>query len=59
MEYIIFYALMIIVGVIGIVKNKMPKYEEDSGYFIELKYYFLFYFLVIVGVMFFAIKIFG
>ena len=59
MEYIIINVLMIIVGIIGIVKNKMPKYKASLGYVTELKYYFLFYFLVIVGVMFFAIKIFG
>lgn len=52
MVYIIIHALMIIVGIIGIIKNKKPKYEEDLGYLIEIKYYLLFYFLVIGGVCF-------
>lgn len=59
MTYIVISVLMIIVGIIGIVKNKMPKYEEGLGYLTEIKYYLLFYFLVIVGVIFLAIEIFG
>jgi len=51
--------LMIIVGLIGILKNKFPKYRESVGFSIEIMYYLAFYALAIMGVVFLILEIFG
>jgi hypothetical protein len=56
MEYIMI-AIMIIVGLIGIIKNKWPKYENGLGFAINANFYFLFYFLFIVGIGMLVIRI--
>lgn len=48
---------MIIVGLIGIIKNKWPKYENGLGFAINANFYFLFYFLFIVGIGMLVIRI--
>ena len=48
---------MIIIGIVGIVKNKRPKYEDGPGFTLEINYYIAFYLLVIVGIIFLIIKI--
>ena len=50
---------MIIVGLIGILKNKFPKYRESVGFSIEIMYYLAFYALAIMGVVFLILEIFG
>lgn len=47
---------MIIIGVIGIWKNKLPKYSDGLGFASEVKFYILFYVLVILGVIFLIIE---
>lgn len=48
---------MIIIGVIGILKNKWPKYRDGPGFAIETNYYFAFYVLVIMGIVFLILEI--
>ena len=57
MNYITFSLLMIVVGVIGILKNKFPKYRDGVGFSISLNYYLMFYGLVILGVLFLILEI--
>lgn len=55
--YILISILMVLVGVIGIVKNKIPKYRGSAGFSIEIIYYLAFYLLVIMGIIFLGIEI--
>lgn len=48
---------MIITGLIGILKNKRPKYEDGPGLAINTNFYLMFYLLFILGIMFFIIKV--
>jgi hypothetical protein len=41
MEYIMI-AIMIIVGLIGIIKNKWPKYENGLGFAINANFFFIY-----------------
>lgn len=50
MIYIIISILMIIIGLIGIWKNKRPKYRDGLGFAADVKFYILFYGLVIAGI---------
>lgn len=50
---------MIVVGTIGIIKNKLPKYKGSAGFSIEIMYYIAFYVLIIMGVVFLILEIFG
>lgn len=59
MTYIIISLLMIIVGFIGILKSKMPKVREGSGFAAEMVFYFSFYLLVIFGIIFSILLISG
>ncbi len=52
MTYIIISILMIIIGLIGIWKNKMPKFDVSPGYAALIKFYFSFYVIIILGVIF-------
>lgn len=56
MKYITISLLMIIVGVIGIFKNKLPKYRHGVGFSLSLNYYLMFYGLVIIGVIFLILE---
>ncbi|WP_430612255.1 hypothetical protein [Flavobacterium sp. JP2137] len=57
MEYIIISLVMIIIGIIGILKNKWPKYRDGPGFAIDTNYYFAFYVLVIMGIVFLILEI--
>ena len=57
MIYIVISIVMILVGVIGIIKNKKPKYEDGLGFSIEVKYYVSFYALLIMGIIFLILEI--
>jgi len=61
MTYIIISILMIIIGLIGIFKNKLPKYKDGPGFGFAayMRYYFYFYVLAIMGVVFLILEIFG
>lgn len=59
MIYIIISVLMIIIGLVGIIKIKKPKYEDGPGFAIETNFYLAFYVLVIMGVVFLILEIFG
>ena len=59
MTYIVISVLMIIVGFIGILKSKVPKVRESSGFAAEMVFYFSFYLLVIYGIIFFILLISG
>ena len=48
---------MIIIGLIGILKNKRPKYEDGPGFALEANYYMAFYLLFIMGIVFLIIKV--
>ncbi len=56
MIYIIISVLSIIIGIIAILKNKRPKYEDDPGFAIETNYYFGSYLLVIAGIIYLILK---
>lgn len=58
MKFIIISLLMIVVGVIGIFKNKLPKYRHGVGFSLSLNYYLMFYALFIMGVIFLILEIF-
>lgn len=47
---------MIITGLIGIWKYKIPKFNGNSGFAAEIRLYFTFYALVILGIIFFIIE---
>ncbi len=55
--YIVISILMIIIGLIGILKNKKPKYEDGFSLAINTNYYLMFYLFFILGVIFLIIKI--
>ncbi len=57
MKYLIISILMIIIGLIGILKNKRPKYEDGPGFAINTNFYLIFYGLFILGIIFFIIEI--
>jgi hypothetical protein len=42
---------MIIIGLIGILKNKWPKYEDGPGLAMNTNFYFMFYGLFILGII--------
>lgn len=47
---------MIITGLIGIWKYKIPKFNGNPGFAAEIRLYFTFYALVILGIIFFIIE---
>jgi len=57
MKYILISIMMIIIGLIGILKNKRPKYEDGPGLAINTNFYLMFYLLFIVGVIFLIIEL--
>ncbi len=57
MTYIIISVIMIIIGLIGIIKIKMPKYRDGAGYAAEMRFYFTFYVLLILGIIFLIFEI--
>lgn len=59
MIYIVISVLMIIIGLIGIFINKLPKYRDGPGFALDMNYYLLFYGLVIMGCVFLMLEIFG
>lgn len=56
--YIIISILAIIIGLIGILKNKWPKYEDGPGFAINTNFYFMFYGLFFAGILSLVIKLF-
>ena len=56
--YIIISILAIIIGLIGILKNKLPKYEDGPGFAINTNYYLMFYGLFFAGILSLVIRIF-
>jgi len=50
---------MVIIGLIGIFKNKLPKYRDGVGFAADMNYYFAFYAMVIMGCVFLIIEFFG
>jgi len=42
---------VIVVGLIGIFKNKLPKYRDGAGFAADVKFYILFYGLVAAGIL--------
>lgn len=57
MIYIVFSVLAIIIGLIGILKNKLPKYRDGPGFAAEVKFYLMFYGLFILGIIALIIEI--
>lgn len=57
MKYILISVLMIIIGLIGILKNKRPKYEDGPGFAINTNFYLMFYMLFIMGIIFLIIEV--
>ena len=58
MTYIVISVLAIIIGLIGIFKNKLPKYRDGPGFAAEMRFYLIFYVLFIAGVFSLIIKLF-
>lgn len=42
--------LFIIIGLIGIIKNKFPKYKDGLGYAAAMRYYLSFWGLLLLGI---------
>lgn len=59
MEKIVVGILFLVIGLIGILKNKSPKYEDGPGFSIETNYYLGSYLLAIIGGAILVIEIFG
>lgn len=59
MTYIIISVLMIIIGLIGIWKNKLPKFRDGAGFAADMNYYLVFYAMVIMGFVFLIIEFSG
>lgn len=59
MEKIVVGILFLVIGLIGILKNKLPKYEDGPGFAIETNYYLGSYLLAIIGGAILVIEIFG
>ncbi|MDR0230112.1 MAG: hypothetical protein LBI72_13780 [Flavobacteriaceae bacterium] len=57
MMYIIISFLAIIIGLIGILKNKLPKYEDGPGLAMNTNFYLMFYGLFILGIISLIIEI--
>lgn len=57
MKNIIISIIFIVVGGIGILKNKVPKWSAGPGFAAEVKFYVFFYLLVIMGVVLFILEI--
>lgn len=43
---------MILLGLVGIVRYKRPKYRDGVGFGLEANFYLSFYFLLIMGMIF-------
>jgi len=50
---------MIVIGLLGIWKYKLPKFRPSPGYASKMRLYFTFYVLVILGCIFLLIEFFG
>ncbi len=59
MIYVIISILMVIIGLVGIVKNKLPKYRDGIGFAAEMNYYLAFYGMFIMGIIFLVIEFFS
>ena len=59
MTYIIISILMIFIGLIGIIKNKLPKFRGSPGFAADMNYYLVFYAMFIMGIVFLIIEFFG
>ncbi|MCP1995121.1 hypothetical protein L1275_000882 [Flavobacterium sp. HSC-61S13] len=57
MGYIIIYLIMIIIGLRGILKTKIPKFKGGARFPIETNYYLSNFLLFFVGIIFLIIKI--
>lgn len=57
MMYIVISILMIAIGLVGILKSKVPKITGNSGFAAEMIAYFSFYLLVVFGFVFVIIEI--
>ena len=56
MTYIIISVLMIVIGLIGIFKNKLPKFRGSPGFAANMNYYLAFYAMVIMGCVYLVIR---
>lgn len=57
MTNIVISILAIIIGLVGIIKNKLPKYRDGAGFSADIKFYFLFYGLAAAGIFSLIIEI--
>lgn len=57
MTNIIISIVLMIIGLIGIFKNKLPKYRNGPGFAAEINFYLLFYGLFIMGVTLLVLEI--
>lgn len=57
MIYIVISVLMIIIGLVGILKTKLPKYRDSPGFAAEIRLYFTFYVLLFAGTFYLVIRI--
>ena len=57
MTNIIISTLAIIIGLVGVFINKLPKYRDGAGFSADIKFYFLFYELVAAGIFTLFIEI--
>ncbi len=57
MIYIVINIVMILVGVIGIIKMKVPKFDGSPGFAAMFRLYVSFYVLLIMGIIFLILEI--
>lgn len=57
MIYIVISIVMILVGVIGIIKMKVPKFDGSPGFAAMVRFYASFYALLIMGIIFLILEI--
>ena len=42
--------ILLLIGLVGIIKNKFPKYQNGLGYTAAMRYYLSFWGLLILGI---------
>lgn len=57
MEKILVGIVFLIIGLVGILKNKLPKYEDGPGFAIDTNYFFGSLLLAIIGVVILVVEI--
>ncbi len=57
MEKILIGIVFLIIGLVGILKNKLPKYEDGPGFAIDTNYFFGSLLLAIIGVVILVVEI--